>query len=314
VWRQGIETPWPLLAGTLGALILFMPRGLPGRWLAAVLFLPLLTAQAERPLPGQAWITVLDVGQGLAVVVETAAHTLIFDTGPRLGADLDAGTAAIVPYLAWRGVAQVDRLVVSHGDADHSGGLPGLLKEMEVLGSRIGPDLPLIPPNARPCRAGERWEWEGVRFAILHPEAGDPGKENDRSCVLRVATATGAALLPADIEAAAEALLVARYGAGLRADLLVAPHHGSRTSSTPAFLQAVRPRHIVYSAGYKNRFHHPAAAVVVRSRATGAQLHESYRTGALRFVFGDGDGPLAPVAYRETARRYYHARFGAGPD
>ena len=243
---------WTLLALQLGALCLLVPA-LPARRVGfALLAMPVLLWRAPVLAPRAVELTLLDVGQGLAAVVRTRHHVLIYDTGPRYGHTTDAGAHVVLPYLRTAGVAKVDLIVLSHGDLDHRGGLPSVrtaFPDADVLAGGRGK----VPGAAR-CEAGRRWEWDGVRFEILHPVVGD-WSENDASCVLRVRTGRGLAqralLLTGDVQQAAEQQLVRRYGRSLAAHVLVAPHHGSRTSSSPAFVQAVAPGARVVRGGVR---------------------------------------------------------------
>jgi competence protein ComEC len=292
-----------LLLATAGALWWLMPPGWPLRAMAWLLWLPLLVP-GERPEAGEFRLTAFDVGQGGAVLIETHAHRLLFDTGPRYGGGSDAGRAILLPALAAAGVGRLDRLVVSHADADHAGGAASLARTIRIdsLRASLADDDPLwhggdASPDrdagssgsdfadARRCRAGESWEWDGIRFAMLWPDASTvaQGKaRNAASCVLHVSNGRVAALLPGDIEAAQERTLVEHNAAALRADLLMAPHHGSRTSSSERFLDAVAPRDVVFQAGYRNRFGHPHAVVAARYVARGTRVHRSDRDGAVR--------------------------------
>lgn len=299
-WSRAEPPPWTLLPALLGAVWLLVPRGLPARWLGLVLWLPALTARIERPAPGEFLLTLLDVGQGLAAVVETRHKTLVFDTGPRLGPEFDMGAAVVEPYLRWRGIDTVDALVVSHGDNDHIGGAHSVLALLRVRAaySSVPERLPEFP--AIPCRAGQSWSWDGVEFAMLGPVAPSP-KDNDNSCVLRVGGAHGSVLLTGDIERAAETLLVERHGAALGSDILVAPHHGSKTSSSPGFLAAVRPRRVLIPAGYLNPFGHPHPTVLARYSGLGAEISNTAATGAI--LFWTGGEPR--LANQRRAHRHY---------
>ncbi len=288
-WSAGA---WPLPAPTLtgvvlasvGLGLLAAPRGLPGRWLGALLLIPLLSPPVERPPPGQLWLTLLDVGQGLAVVAETTRHVLVYDTGPRFSDRFDAGSDIIAPFLDGRGRRHVDLVVVSHADGDHRGGLAGLLRRFPSPVVTSDPDALGLP--AAECRAGRSWRWDGVEFELLWPLSGISGSGNDRSCVLKITAAGGASvLLPGDLEAGGEAALVARYGSRLAARVLVAPHHGSRTSSTSAFLDAVRPALILVAAGHGNRFGFPHPEVVARYRQRGRILTTA-DSGAIQVRLG----------------------------
>jgi competence protein ComEC len=278
-----------LASAALGTAWLLAPRGVPGRALGAVLWLPLLLAP-PRLAPGEFDARVLDVGHGLAVVVTTREHTLLYDAGPG-GLDGDAAGWAIEPTLAALG-RRPDLIVVSHDDRDHAGGMARLARAYPEARWRVGPGL-----DGPPCRAGQRWRWDGVLFELLHPVAAGP-TGNDGSCVLRIAAPSGALLLPGDVEAEGESELLAR-GAALRADALVAPHHGSATSSGPAFVAAVAPRLVVHPAGWRNRWGFPRPEVVARYRALGARQLETGRDGAVDLRFRHGHAPQASRARDE---------------
>jgi competence protein ComEC len=264
------------------------------------------------PAWGEAWIDVLDVGNGLAVVVRTAGHALIYDAGPAWNADADSGSRIVVPFLRGEGIRALDGVVISHADDDHAGGA------ISVAASRAPPWLLTSLREGDPthvafersmrCVAGQRWSWDGVELAILHPHAamyaeGGRRKENDRGCVLKVTTAGAAALLAGDVEARAEAEMLARDAGALRAEVLVVPHHGSKTSSTLAFIAAVAPRHAILSVGYRNRFNHPNAAVVERYAGIGARMHRTDCEGALHVTLpGARSDAIVVAGYAGNAR------------
>jgi competence protein ComEC len=247
-----------------------------------------------RPSPGELWLTILDVGQGLAVVVRTQGHALLYDTGPAFSEQVSAGERIVVPYLRASGLRRLDGLIVSHDDLDHSGGALAVLQAMPVqwLSSPLSDVHPISEAAAhkRRCSAGERWEWDGVAFEMLHPDAesyNDFGlKDNDRGCVLRIVSPYGAVLLPADIERRSEIGLLRNSPGRLSADVLIAPHHGSRTSSAPEFVRAVAPRLVVFSVGYRNRFGHPHPAVVRRYREQGSERVRTDLAGAVLIRMG----------------------------
>jgi competence protein ComEC len=325
-----------LVLATAGAIWWLAPPGWPLRGMAWILWLPLFAPDDTRPEPGEFRLTVFDVGQGGAVLVETHAHRLLFDAGPRYGDASDAGRAIVLPAFAAAGIGRLDRLVVSHADADHAGGAASLAEAIRVdsLRASLARDHPLwrggadstgIPPtsigsvgahsagidltDAQSCRTGESWEWDGIRFAMLWPDAGTVAQGKSRnaaSCVLHVSNGRVAALLPGDIEAAQERALVEDSRAALRADLLMAPHHGSRTSSSAPFLDAVAPRDVVFQLGYRNRFGHPHPGVVARYAARGTQLHRSDRDGAIRASSRHDRFEIERC--RESHRRYWMGR------
>jgi competence protein ComEC len=304
-----------VVAALAGAVLLLAPRGVPLRLAGLALLLPLATYRAPGPSPGEAWIDVLDVGQGLAVVVRTAAHALAYDAGPTWNAEADSGSRIVVPYLRGEGVRRLDALVVTHADDDHAGGAASVAKSRSPrwLLSSLPPDdwRRRLAPVSFDCLAGARWEWDGVSFEVLHPVAAalrDRRRENDRSCVLRVAAGGGSALLAADIERQAEAELLARSPERLRADALLVPHHGSRSSSTPAFVAAVSPAVALVSVGWRNRFNQPSPVVLARYRDSGAEILRTDLLGAIRVRLPAGaEGAVA--AGRLSGRvRYWSDR------
>lgn len=300
-WIQHNPSLWTLGAALVGVLLVLAPRGVPARWLGLVWLLPMFLVRPSLPAPGEARVTLLDVGQGLSVVVQTAGHTLVYDTGARLSARFDAGRAVVVPFLRHAGVTRVDTLIVSHGDNDHIGGSASLLATMPV--TRVLSSVPERLANAEGCRNGQTWEWDRVRFVILHPEPDSRLAGNNRSCVLRVESRFGKVLLPGDIAAKAERDLMLRAEGQLHADILVVPHHGSKTSSTETFLDTVRPRVALLPVGYRNRYHHPHPMVVARYRERGIALEDSATAGAITAEIGNQGLQLS--RYRETQRRYW---------
>lgn len=287
-------------------LHLWRPRALSWTALVATVLLA-YWYPAERPHPGTFDLDVLDVGQGQAVVVTTARHVLLYDTGPAYSPRFNAGAGIILPFLGAMNLGIPDLVVVSHGDSDHAGGLGALQAAWPDASYLAGEPVPGALQQPVPCHAGQAWNWDGVQFSILHPEtAGLTG--NDVSCVLRVTAGEYSVLLPGDIEAEVELALVRRYRRDLRADLLVAPHHGSGTSSTSLFLRMVDPDHVIFTTGYLNRFDHPDATVRARYRNQGSTAHNTADTGAIR-VHVAADTGVAPLRYyRETRPRFWSTR------
>lgn len=314
VWQQHAPPAWTIPLAGAGALWLLLPRGLPARWVGALLFLPLFLAIPARPLYGELWLTVLDVGQGLSVVARTSRHALLYDAGPAFSGDIDAGDRIVVPYLRAAGIKRLDGAIVSHDDLDHSGGALSVLRAMPVdwLSSSLSPGHPIsvAAGESRQCIDGQAWEWDGVRFEILHPDAASytdgQRKDNDRSCVLRIVSPYGSALLPADVERAGELALLRDHGRELPADVLVVPHHGSRTSSTPEFVGAVSPRLAIFATGYRNRFGHPHPAVVAVYRQRGVKMLRTDAAGAVS-VRMTASG-IDSQSWRERERRYWRSR------
>lgn len=295
--------PWVLL-GLCGGALLLLPRGIPGRWLGLFLLLPALTRSPEKIAPDQYQLTLLDVGQGLASVIETRHHTLVFDTGARFSDRFDIGSAVIEPFLRHRGIDGIDTLIVSHGDNDHSGGAEALLQRVPVTAILSSVPERFARANAHGCKAGQSWEWDGVRFEMLWPIEPFPSG-NDGSCVLRISGPQGSALLPGDIGQSAETGLVMRYGDHLRSTILVAPHHGSKTSSSPDFIDKVRPRIVLFPVGYRNRYGFPRVEVVEHYRRAGASIWDTATDGAIT-VRSDREGGVAVSSHRQTRRRYWH--------
>jgi competence protein ComEC len=303
-WVQHSPPLWTLAAALVGSLLLLAPRGVPARWLGLVWLLPLFLVRPALPAPGEVRLTLLDVGQGLSVVAQTAGHTLVYDTGARLSARFDAGRAVIVPYLRHSGVRRVDTLIVSHGDNDHIGGSTSLRAAVPV--TRVLSSVPERLADAETCQRGQSWEWDGVRFEILHPDRESEFSGNNLSCVLRIVSPHGRVLLPGDIAARAErALLQGREGQ-LAAEVLVVPHHGSKSSSTESFLDAVRPRVALLPVGYRNRYHHPHPTVVARYVERGIRLEDSATAGAISLRL-EAAG-LQIDRYRDTQRRYWYGQ------
>ncbi len=313
VWSAPSPPPWIFCWALFGTLWMLAPRGWPHRWLGVVSWIPLLTALPDHPAPGRMWVTAFDVGQGMALLIETSGHRLLYDAGPFYAPDSNGGNRVILPYLKARGIDALDAMVVSHSDSDHSGGALAILEGARVgwVSSSLDPAHPIVraAPRHRRCEAGQGWEWDGVRFEMLHPLADSYAdaalKPNARSCTLKISAGGHAMLLAGDIEAAQEAQLLERSGAALAADVLLAPHHGSGTSSTPAFLMAVRPAWAVFQLGYRNRYHHPKAEVLERYREMGIAMARTDRTGALTLRFGE---TVEVGAYRAQHRRYWQDR------
>ncbi|TMH42508.1 MAG: DNA internalization-related competence protein ComEC/Rec2 [Betaproteobacteria bacterium] len=312
VWHQHAPLAWTVPLALAGIAWMLLPRGFPARWLGAPLVLPLFAVSPPSPGAGGLWITVLDVGQGLAVIARTERHALLYDAGPAFNAFSDSGSRVILPYLRGEGIDGLDALVVSHDDRDHSGGAGSVLEAMPVglLWSSLSPDHALLaaPAWRAPCVAGRKWLWDGVSFEFLHPSPealeSRAARANNRSCVLRIEAPAGRVLLTGDIERDAERELLLRAPALLPADALLVPHHGSATSSTQEFVKRVAPRHAVFAVGHRNRFGHPREDVLERYREAGSELLRTDTGGAIQLRFAPGD--LRVDAERVRARRYWH--------
>lgn len=319
---------WPVLewAGGLPSAIVYLPRPsialavlLAGAALIALcplplrvrvtvcLVVPLLLAGAPRLAPGDFGLTVLDVGQGLAVVVRTSSHALLFDTGPRFRSGSSAGELAVVPYLHRVGIRALDLVVISHADADHAGGMPAVERALGVREMRSGAGVSPLRTPAAACERGEAWVWDEVRFQFLSPGQGEHWSENDGSCVLEVSNRRGRALVTGDIQVPAE-LRLAQLGLWRATEVIVVPHHGSRSSSSAQLVRSVKARYAVVSAAAHNRWHFPHDEVVERWCSAGTQLISTAEWGAVTFEFRARAGLQIPTSYRAENRHYWSAR------
>lgn len=296
-----------VLLATAGAVLLVAGRNHRQRVLALVLLLPAAFWRPDTLPDGGFRVTVLDVGQGLAVVVQTRNHVYLYDTGARFSDRLDSGSAVIVPYLRRQGIDALDRLIISHGDNDHIGGARSVLRaypQTPVTGSETG----RLVHDPVSCTSGGAWRRDGVEFRFLYPDAAAraDSEGNNLSCVLRVSGQGGSLLLTGDIEASVERALLQRFTTELDADIIVVPHHGSGTSSTAEFIRAVSPSIAIVAAGYRNRYGFPLPAVSARYRDSGAQLYDTARSGAVSIDVTTSGG-VGPVdEYRRSAARYWH--------
>ena len=298
---------WQLAAAAAGVLIVLAPRGLTIRWLGLVWMLPMIAMRPAPVGPGAYRMTMLDVGHGLSVVVETARHVLVYDTGPPVGTRLDAVALAVLPYLAGHGHHTVHRVVLSHGDADHIGGYARLADslaiETMVANGPVGSHRPDLD-----CTARRYWDWDGVSFEVLYPFDERPGFDNAHSCVVRIEGPGGSALLTGDLEKGGEQALVARSAHRLATDVLVVPHHGSTTSSTRPFIDSVSPSIALFSASEHGRFRLPHPDVVSRYAEAGIATYSTSRCGAVTIEFPADAEPHVARLERERGRRYWHVR------
>jgi competence protein ComEC len=312
VWESHAPLPWTVALALLGCAWLLLPRGFPARWLGFIWMLPMFLVLPPRPEPGEVWVTALDVGQGLAVALQTSRHALVYDAGPAWNPDADSGNRIIVPYLRGEGMRRLDGLIVSHEDDDHSGGAISILDARSPLWllSSLPEDSEILGHTAqsRRCEAGQSWDWDGVRFSILHPTRDSYAIENirtnDRGCVLKVESTGGSVLIAADIEMRSEAELLRRDRTNLRSDVLLVPHHGSKTSSTAEFIAAVAPKIAIFTVGYRNRFRHPHPDVVARYIDFGSRMLRSDESGAITLKFLR-TGWVVEMQ-REKGKRYWH--------
>jgi competence protein ComEC len=305
-----------LAVSFLGLLITLVPiKIIPitSRWAGILALTPLLVQAPEKPEPGQVWLTAFDVGQGMAVLIETHNRRLLFDTGSRQGSETNSGASLIAPYLRARGLARIDALVVSHLDDDHSGGVPGILKYVDIgwIATSVAFEHPMWEPllatkhkstKQITCQSGQRWKWDDIEFEFLHPAPAEKmpalsaktekvakNLANSKSCVLRVASRGGVAILAGDVELAQEKLIVAAHLAQgtsnqLKTDVLLVPNHGNISSSSIQWLAATQPKVAIFQVGYRNRFKLPHKAVLQRYVSAGALILRSDEQGAVRLT------------------------------
>jgi competence protein ComEC len=320
-WSAPAAPIWAQLLGLSAAVLMLAPWPWRLRALGLPLLLPLLWPAQNRPPTGEFDLVAVDVGQGTALIVRTRNHTLLYDTGPQYSPETDAGQRVLIPLLQARGELTLDKVLISHRDNDHSGGALSLMKRIKIqnLSSSIEPLHPIqlqaqwrsIPSHR--CVAGERWNWDGVEFEILHPASEDYERElksNWMSCVLKVTASEHSALLTGDIEKRQERDLVDALPAEqLQSTVLIAPHHGSKTSSTPEFLSAVQASVVLVQAGYRNRFKHPALPVVERYAEYQMQMLTTVQCGA--WTWRSNEPPAGEQSHRcqrEKYLRYWHHR------
>ena len=335
-WQQAAPPVWAMLLALLGVIWLLLPRGFPQRWLGLILLLPLFFVQVETPNMGEMRATVLDVGQGLAVVVQTKNHTLLYDAGPKFSAQSDAGSRIVVPFLRGQGVKKLDGFMLSHDDADHTGGAAAVLSQLPVNWLMSSFDTAEINTQKKSiqCFSGQSWQWDKVKFEVLYPSLESDEnieiKDNNRSCVIKVSSQFGSILLAGDIEKEAENALLdndiesdaleanthaasgdanfSRINTSLKSDVLIAPHHGSKTSSTSKFVQSVGAKHVIFTVGYLNRFKHPKPMIEKRFEESGALTYRSDYHGALSIQFNRKKN-IAVEALRQSQPRYWHDKY-----
>lgn len=298
-----------VIVALLAALWAVLPPGWPGRRLAWVAAAATVLLRPAAPPAGCVDMTALDVGQGLAMVLRTRGHVLVFDTGPAFRNGGDSGRLVLVPYLRAAGIDRVDLLMVSHADSDHAGGAASLAAAVPVARVVTGGFVDGIAGPQWRCRRGHAWLWDGVRFAVMHParteSSGQAASDNDESCVLEIVAGEHRALLTGDIEQAAEKRLL-ESGSLSNVDLVVVPHHGSLTSSSEAFVRRLQPQVAFVSAGFENRWSLPREEVVERWQQNGARVFNTATLGAVRVRMCADTGLDAVEGHRVAARKYWH--------
>lgn len=300
-WNLTPANPWLFLLATLGILLLFAPRGLYGRWLGGIFFLPLWFTAYPKPTSEELWFTLLDIGQGLAAVIQTQYHTLIYDTGP--------DNTVLIPFLKTQGIEKIDTLIISHGDLDHIGGARALTQAIPVQTVLSGTPQAIDWIPSTLCQTGKDWQWDNIKFTFLHPITEAAYSDNNASCVLKIESGQHTLLLTGDIEKIVEEELVVEYGNTLKADVLVVPHHGSNSSSTEVFLQHVQPQIALVPAGYLNRYKHPSPKVLKRYMARQIPLHNTALQGAISMRFSENSSLVPkPQFYRIIEQKFWQAK------
>ncbi len=303
-WEQAIPSFILLLTTSFGFILLLIPAGLPGRWLGLTWLLPLFFYQTPKPLPNTISVSLLDVGQGLAVLVRTTNHSLIYDAGPSFGINQDAGENVILPYLRQLHLKQLDTLVISHGDNDHLGGAKSLMKAYQFTSIKTSVPEKIPSPITSYCLAGERWNWDGVEFKFIYPTLDFLNLGNDSSCVLKISVGNQSILLTGDIEKIAENYLLNHSPELLASSVLIAPHHGSKTSAIKDFVRITYPEIVFYATGYRNRYRFPHPSVTNQYAEINTQQFNTAETGTVEFTIEKNS--ITPLsAYRKEHKRYW---------
>ena len=300
-----------LLAAMAGVIFFLLPKGFPGRWLGFVLFLPALLFTNNYPEQGAFSYSQLDVGQGTASVVRTANHTLIYDTGTRLSNSFDIGKLVVTPYLKFKGIKLINKMILSHKNLDHYGGAASIIKQLtveEILSS----DTDILKDTGvhtevKPCNTAQHWNWDGVDFDMVWPDKDHIQlNDNNRSCVLRVSNKHHSLLLTGDIQHKAERMLIKEHKALLPSEVITMPHHGSKTSSTLAFIKTVSPDLAIISAGYRNRFGHPKQGILDRYHRLKIQTLDTINAGEIEVDFPANSKPIKIHQYRQEKQRFWN--------
>ncbi|SMM99306.1 DNA internalization-related competence protein ComEC/Rec2 [uncultured Candidatus Thioglobus sp.] len=301
LWHYTPSSSLDLIALILVVLITILPKQLKLLWLSPLILALILFAPSSQLKPQQVLITTLDVGQGLANIVQTKNHTLLFDTGAYYRSGFNLAEAVILPYLNAKNIQHLDKIIISHGDNDHIGGLKTLLKTISV--DEILTSVPeKIQQTTTKCQQYQQWQWDGVKFEILSPAKNSQLKSNNASCVLKISNAKHSLLLTGDIEKKAERYLVKNLAKTLNSDVMIAPHHGSKSSSTEEFLNAVSPTLIVVSSGFQNRYRHPHKTIIKRYQGNGIKMLQTACAGQIDIILDD---KITVTEYRKTSARYY---------
>jgi len=313
VWSAPKPPFWMFGVAMIGTFWMLAPRGWPLRWLGLLAWLPMVLNTPSHPKQGEMWVTAFDVGQGMALLIETQHRRLLYDTGPFYSPESDGGNRVILPYLKARGIHALDGIIISHSDNDHSGGALSILKEVSVnwMASSLSPSSPIVQAASEHhrCEAGQSWVWDEAHFEILHPTKvsydSHKWKPNARSCTLKISIGTQSILLAGDIEAVQEAELIESSAEKLPSTVLLAPHHGSGTSSTEQFLRLVKPTLGIFQVGYRNRYHHPKLEVLDRYSKLGIERIRTDVSGAVKLQLGSA---MEVLEFRKEHLRYWYGR------
>jgi competence protein ComEC len=303
-WYAPQAAPWAMTLLVLGTVLMVLPWVWTLRVTGLLCCVPALCWQMPLLPTGAFSMTTLDVGQGLAVVIQTRSHVLLYDAGPKFQSGRDTGELVVLPYLHAMGIRSLNMVVASHGDDDHVGGLKTVLAGLPVQTVLPGPSVKLDQLAAQTCQRGQHWQWDGVQFEVLHPGPEHAGEsDNNQSCVLRIAGPGGSALLLGDVEKRIELDLV---GSGLivPTTLVEAAHHGSRSSSTAALVRATHAQWVIFSAGYRNRWGFPTDEVTSRWQTAGTAAVSTIPAGAVTATLTPGY-PVTIACYRQVHRRYW---------
>ncbi len=313
VWQSHAPQIWTVVLAMTGVVMLLLPHGIHFRWAGWVAMLPMFLVLPPTPKPGELWVTLLDVGQGLATVVRTTNYTMVYDTGPKWNPDADSGNRVVVPYLRGQGIRSLDALVITHADEDHSGGARSIIdaRNPKWVMTSANPKSEYLKNAAEVmrCEVGDIWRWDGVDFDVLHPTTpayDETRKSNNIGCVIKITAPGGSVLMTADVEKSVEAEMIGRAGDELKADVLIVPHHGSKTSSTDLFIDAVNPKLALIPVGYRNRFRHPHPDVMARFTSRNIAVRRTDWDGAITLKFAtDANGSPVVTTHRQTFKRYW---------
>jgi competence protein ComEC len=305
-WQMVIPNYLYLILMVTGFIFLLLPIGTPGKWLGFIWILPVIFYQPLLPTDGDVWLTLLDVGQGLSVVVQTKNHLLVYDAGPSFGDHFDMGESIVTPYLHTIAAKSIDKLVISHGDNDHIGGAQAIMRTFNVKEIQTSVPEKFPAQRAQYCLAGEKWQWDKVQFTFLYPNKEMLELGNDSSCVLRIDNGKQVVLLTGDIEKNAEKFLLAEDVSLLKTDIVIAPHHGSKTSGFEKFILAMKPKIVLYSTGYRNRYHFPHQSVVRTYQKINAMAYNTVESGTMQFKLNKDKDLLVDDQYRLSHKKYWH--------